>query len=262
MSNEGENWDFMKVAPVLTGPFFIVIGYRFLALWYRRKEANEISQLESLRAQQSLKVEELKKKTGYYTTKTLLERYDSPTRLPTNQQPMSPGQKNPLTTTTPGSLKPGTPNSLLDAIVGEDEQKYALICKDCYTWNGLAFAADYDDVQYYCKNCNHFNPSRKSLRNGTPSLSTNNNLLSSSNGNLDASIDSLSPRRGRSTTPKQTSRDSSSDPENKRLASRSTSRKRKGSHHRSSAENDDNEGFEDNRFKHYNVKDGIDDNNE
>nr|CAG8621909.1 9524_t:CDS:2 [Entrophospora candida] len=222
MSNEGENWDFMKVAPVLTGPFFIVIGYRFLALWYRRKEANEISQLESLRAQQSLKVEELKKKTGYYTTKTLLERYDSPTRLPTNQQPMSPGQKNPLTTTTPGSLKPGTPNSLLDAIVGEDEQKYALICKDCYTWNGLAFAADYDDVQYYCKNCNHFNPSRKSLRNG------------------------------RSTTPKQTSRDSSSDPE----------KKRKGSHHRSSAENDDNEGFEDNRFKHYNVKDGIDDNNE
>ncbi|CAJ0827399.1 11863_t:CDS:2 [Entrophospora sp. SA101] len=211
MSNEGENWDFMKVAPVLTGPFFIVIGYRFLALWYRRKEANEISQLESLRAQQSLKVEELKKKTGYYTTKTLLERYDSPTRLPTNQQPMSPGQKNPLTTTTPGSLKPGTPNSLP-----------ALL----------------------------------------PSLSTNNNLLSSSNGNLDASIDSLSPRRGRSTTPKQTSRDSSSDPENKRLASRSTSRKRKGSHHRSSAENDDNEGFEDNRFKHYNVKDGIDDNNE
>ncbi|CAJ0769419.1 7357_t:CDS:2 [Entrophospora sp. SA101] len=131
-------------------------------------------------------------------------------------------------------------DKLVDAIVGEDEQKYALICKDCYTWNGLAFAADYDD----------------------PSLSTNNNLLSSSNGNLDASIDSLSPRRGRSTTPKPTSRDSSSDPENKRLASRSTSRKRKGSHHRSSAENDDNEGFEDNRFKHYNVKDGIDDNNE
>ncbi|CAJ0827405.1 11865_t:CDS:2 [Entrophospora sp. SA101] len=100
------------------------------------------------------------------------------------------------------------------------------------------------------------------LVDAIPSLSTNNNLLSSSNGNLDASIDSLSPRRGRSTTPKPTSRDSSSDPENKRLASRSTSRKRKGSHHRSSAENDDNEGFEDNRFKHYNVKDGIDDNNE
>ncbi|CAH1763903.1 1589_t:CDS:2 [Entrophospora sp. SA101] len=248
MSNEGENWDFMKVAPVLTGPFFIVIGYRFLALWYRRKEANEISQLESLRAQQSLKVEELKKKTGYYTTKTLLERYDSPTRLPTNQQPINNDQQLPRSTSLPLINQLNNSQNqqrywydkLVDAIVGEDEQKYALICKDCYTWNGLAFAADYDD----------------------PSLSTNNNLLSSSNGNLDASIDSLSPRRGRSTTPKQTSRDSSSDPENKRLASRSTSRKRKGSHHRSSAENDDNEGFEDNRFKHYNVKDGIDDNNE
>jgi hypothetical protein len=34
------------------------------------------SQLSLLRADQRLKVEELKKKTAYYSTKTLLERYD------------------------------------------------------------------------------------------------------------------------------------------------------------------------------------------
>lgn len=34
------------------------------------------SQLSMLRADQRLKVEELKKKTAYYSTKTLLERYD------------------------------------------------------------------------------------------------------------------------------------------------------------------------------------------
>nr|CAG8551278.1 12102_t:CDS:2 [Entrophospora candida] len=284
MSNEGENWDFMKVAPVLTGPFFIVIGYRFIALWYKREETNEISQLEQLRAKQSLKVEELKKKTGYYTTKTLLERYDSTTKLPANL----PGQKNPPITTIPGNLKPG-PNSLrqrlpppnnnnnsgvnnnnngnidqqlsrslssssinqinnvqnqqrhwydklVDVVVGDDEQKYALICKDCYTWNGLTFAADYDDIQYYCKNCNHFNPSKRSLRNNAVSAPASLN------------------QRGRSTTPKPTSRDSSSGPEkskekhdnhdddgdvavNKRLSSRSRS---KGSHHGDGTEGDDN----------------------
>nr|CAG8619518.1 13791_t:CDS:2 [Entrophospora candida] len=247
MSNEEENWDFMKVAPVLTGPFFIVIGYRFLALWYKRKETNEISQLEHLRARQSLKVEELKKRTGYYTTKTLLERYDSPTK------PMTPGQKIPLITT-PGSLKSGAPqqqlqslinpnslrqpsidktniqnqrhwyDKLVDAIVGEDEQKYALICKNCYTWNGLAFASEFDDIQYYCKNCNHFNTSRRSLRNGTSS----------------APPPPTTSSRGRSTTPKPTT-------------SRSTSRKRKGSHGSRRGSTDDD--FEDNEFKPYNVRD-------
>jgi hypothetical protein len=34
--------------------------------------------LENLKAKQKQKVEELKNKTAYYTTKTLLDRYDSP----------------------------------------------------------------------------------------------------------------------------------------------------------------------------------------
>ncbi|CAH1766940.1 2580_t:CDS:2, partial [Entrophospora sp. SA101] len=222
MSNEEENWDFMKVAPVLTGPFFIVIGYRFLALWYKRKETNEISQLEHLRARQSLKVEELKKRTGYYTTKTLLERYDSPTK------PMTPGQKIPLITTL-GSLKSGAPQQQLQSLINpnslrQHEQKYALICKNCYTWNGLAFASEFDDIQYYCKNCNHFNTSRRSLRNGTSS----------------ALPPPPTSSRGRSTTPKLTT-------------SRSTSRKRKGSHGSRRGSTDDD--FEDNEFKPYNVRD-------
>src|SRR5437588_12577903 len=56
MSDE-ERWDLMKLAPVITGPFFIVIGYRFLALWFKRNETREISQLEHLKAKQRLKVE-------------------------------------------------------------------------------------------------------------------------------------------------------------------------------------------------------------
>ncbi|RIB19908.1 hypothetical protein C2G38_1894535, partial [Gigaspora rosea] len=197
MSVEEDGWDLMKVTPVLTGPFFIVIGYKFLALWYKRKEANEETQLEHLRAKKKLKVEEMKNKTGYYTTQNLLERFDS---KGTPNNPLSPGQKGPIgrpvqpispnlrqrlpnPQASPGSnevngeLENRPPlivpvlqrrwyDKLLDVLVGEEEQKYALICKNCYTWNGLALPTEFDDVQYYCKNCNHFNPSRRSQRDG------------------------------------------------------------------------------------------------
>ncbi|CAG8574555.1 1627_t:CDS:2 [Diversispora eburnea] len=55
MSNEEEGWDLLKLAPVFTGPFLIVIGYKFETLWFRRKETNEQTQLEQLKAKQKLK---------------------------------------------------------------------------------------------------------------------------------------------------------------------------------------------------------------
>jgi endoplasmic reticulum junction formation protein lunapark len=309
MSIEEEGWDFMKIAPVFTGPFFIVIGYRFLALWYKRKETIEITQLEHLKAKQKLKVEELKKKTGYYTTQTLLERYDS-SKGQVNKQnvpvqpiqnvPARPGQLNHPNlrqrnvpnsgindingdlrsngvlgvephlggnAPRPISYDPNSPNpitplqrrwydKLVDVIVGDDEQKYALICQNCFTWNGLAYPAEFEDVQYYCKKCNHFNPSRRQrnetspsgLTNGNNDNGSNDNHPNITNGHFNKSNDPsqlgdpLNPRRGRSTTPRPMSRNNSSDPEkadddydddgvavSKALASRSSSRKRKSS---------------------------------
>ncbi|CAJ0884958.1 10631_t:CDS:2 [Entrophospora sp. SA101] len=223
MSNEGENWDFMKVAPVLTGPFFIVIGYRFIALWYKREETNEISQLEQLRAKQSLKVEELKKKTGYYTTKTLLERYDSTTKLPANL----PGQKNLPLTTAPGNLKLG-PNSLRQRLPPPNNNNNSGV------------------------NNNNGNIDQQLSRSlSSSSINQINNIQNQQRHWYDKLVDVVV---GRSTTPKPTSRDSSSGPEkskekhdnhdddgdvavNKRLTSRSRS---KGSHHGDGTEGDDN----------------------
>ncbi|CAG8794452.1 11760_t:CDS:2, partial [Dentiscutata erythropus] len=257
MSVEEDGWDLMKVTPVLTGPFFIVIGYKFLALWYKRKEANEETQLEHLRAKKKLKVEEMKNKTGYYTTQNLLERFDS--KVAANQQnsPLSPGQKGPLgrpiqpinpnlrqrlpnSQASPGSNevngelenRPPLPgghdiirsddrsaitspallqrrwyDKLLDVLVGEEEQKYALVCNNCHTWHGLALPTEFDDVQFYCKNCNTFNPSRRSQRDGDFSAPPNN----VNGNNVNSRIDQINkttqlidsdPKRGRSTTPK------------------------------------------------------------
>ncbi|CAG8502502.1 9428_t:CDS:2 [Ambispora leptoticha] len=282
---ESDNWDVwaIKVAPVFTVPALILIVKNLMAIWYKRSEANEESQLRHLRAKQKLKVEELKKKTGYYTTKTLLERYDSPKSPQGPQPPLTPGTKtqvsrsgsapgqtpvnqnlrqrpthaqttpmpsnnivNGLNGDTPkasileggSDITPGSsihqrsytfPNSpsplqrhwydkLVDVIVGDEgpETKYALICENCHVHNGLVLPQEVDDLQYICPKCNHFNPSRRSIREGTAG---NNSLLLSSKSALNPDKDStkisdiMTPRRGRSTTPRPTSRESSSDPE-------------------------------------------------
>ncbi|KAI7847695.1 hypothetical protein BDC45DRAFT_525281 [Circinella umbellata] len=76
--SEDIDWDtsVMTLLPVLVIPLGIYYTRRLLKWFYTRKQTNEEANLGALRAQQKLKVEELKKKTSYYTTKSLLERYD------------------------------------------------------------------------------------------------------------------------------------------------------------------------------------------
>ncbi|KAG0057227.1 hypothetical protein BGZ83_000640 [Gryganskiella cystojenkinii] len=74
--NDPQPWA-LAFAPIVIGLPIIYVGRWFITVWYRRAKTNEEAQLQLLRADQRLKVEELKKKTAYYSTKTLLERYDS-----------------------------------------------------------------------------------------------------------------------------------------------------------------------------------------
>ncbi|KAJ1973397.1 hypothetical protein H4R34_005092, partial [Dimargaris verticillata] len=69
-----------KAAPVAIGPFTIYYIRKLIQLWFRRRQASEEAYIVTLTEKQRAKVEELKKKTSYYTTKTLLERYDSDKR--------------------------------------------------------------------------------------------------------------------------------------------------------------------------------------
>lgn len=55
-------------------------------------------QLVSLRKRQREKIEEIKKKTNYYSTRTLIERYDD-----------GPGSETPLRRRFPVQVAPGTP---------------------------------------------------------------------------------------------------------------------------------------------------------
>ncbi|KAJ3109083.1 hypothetical protein HDU97_009201 [Phlyctochytrium planicorne] len=214
----------LKTVPLLLIPFLIYYGRKFIVVWFRAKKKIEAQLLENLRTQQKQKVEELKKKTGYYTTKGLIERYESPTKPDPNMLAVpGSGQRGPLSINTPQSQnqlrqrhasmpspptsaafeKPGpegpnsplpggpqattplsqpgspsltqfgTPNSgkkywydkVVEAIIGEEgpQQKYALICQQCFEHNGLVLPEDYATAKFRCMKCGFFNTRKSRL---------------------------------------------------------------------------------------------------
>lgn len=204
-----------KALPVFIGPIIILFIRRIVQIWYTRIGDAEEKTLKMLKKQQRNKIEEIKKKTNYNTTRNLIERYDdlpngspgtpqglrkrnvapgmpvipgppvTPQRL---QQPppvpgsaMSPALQNRLAVPPPPPMTPPRKqwyDKLADALLGDDEptmnspaSKYALICEKCFAHNGLVKESIWEDTQYVCPKCGHFNVSMRSKRERSRSAS-------------------------------------------------------------------------------------------
>ncbi|KAF9784068.1 hypothetical protein BJ322DRAFT_1068471 [Thelephora terrestris] len=196
---------FVKGVPVLIGPILILFARRIAQVWYTRIGDAEEKTLVTLRKQQREKIEEIKKKTNYYTTRNLLDRYDesvlspgtppqrrqpvpqTPVQAPPRQPNQNQGQVKPQkaptppisqATFTPMPVTPQPPprkqwyDKLADAILGDDDptgspsSRYALICQKCFAHNGLVKESVWQDTQYVCPKCGHFNPSARSIQQG------------------------------------------------------------------------------------------------
>ncbi|KAF9645401.1 hypothetical protein BDM02DRAFT_3101450 [Thelephora ganbajun] len=195
---------FVKGVPVLVGPILILFARRIAQIWYTRIGDAEEKTLVTLRKQQREKIEEIKKKTNYYTTRNLLDRYDEstlspgapqrrqpvpqtpvqiPQRQPNHKQGQTKSQSTPAPATlqTPFAPTPQPPprkqwyDKLADAILGDDDttgspsSRYALICQKCFAHNGLVKESVWQDTQYVCPKCGHFNPSARSIQQGITS---------------------------------------------------------------------------------------------
>jgi len=187
-------------------------------IWYSGKGDTEEKSLKKLHTDQRAKIEEIKKKTNFYSTRSLIERYDVPGSAPSTPQ-QTPARLNPANTNLRKRLPPGvqtskpnsplnqtpirplngqaselsnTPNGngllppppqplqphqkqwydkLADALLGDDPAalndarlQYALICENCFLHNGLAREGEFEEIQYICPKCGHFNPSRRAKR--------------------------------------------------------------------------------------------------
>ncbi|KAG2073360.1 hypothetical protein BDR04DRAFT_1072694 [Suillus decipiens] len=194
-----------KVA-VLVGPVIILFTRRMMQIWYSWKGGREEKTLRAVTQKQRAKVEEIKKKTNYDSTRSLLEKYADPgtpiRRLQPPSQPHTPlptvpqahlqtpvvQQRNlPLQLSpTPQPIQPTRKqwyDKLADAILGDEESsvsvaasRYALICQKCFSHNGLVKESVWEDTQYVCPKCGFLNPSARSKRLGlqrTPSPPVN-----------------------------------------------------------------------------------------
>jgi len=66
----------VRALPVIGAPLVILFTRRAMRWWFKRKQDSEETKLRVLKKQQRDKLEELKRKTGYYSTRDLIERYD------------------------------------------------------------------------------------------------------------------------------------------------------------------------------------------
>lgn len=141
------------------------------------------SYLKGLRTKQTKKIEELKKLTNFSSTEKILSRYDEAQvkkikpqekavvqgKLPQTNEPMSEvhkvNQKLRKDLSMAGQSKSnGVSERLLDWAIGSSnnesiENRFALICKNCYAHNGLAppNSGDPEGVVFRCWSCSYLN---------------------------------------------------------------------------------------------------------
>ncbi|KAI9277535.1 hypothetical protein BY458DRAFT_488406 [Sporodiniella umbellata] len=183
--------------PVLLLPVGVYYTSKWMVHFYEVKQKQEESHLSVLCQEQKEKIEELKKRTSYYSTQSLIDRYDEQalkkkitdgdalrqrkSAITNSQQPEFPRQTLPsppdaqplkVHQAKPQIVKQASQpkqeplwyDKLVDVIVGDagPETKYALICSRCYAHNGLVLKEEYDIIQYVCPVCKQHNPSRQS----------------------------------------------------------------------------------------------------
>jgi len=193
----------MKILPVLFGPVLTLFIRRLVQIWYKRKGDAEEKTVQILTKERRDKVEEIKKKTNYYSTRDLIQRYDEPSPATPLRPRVIPGQPLPITPqhqpfsnninsngkatganpalqaqlspiSSPFPVQPQRRqwyDRLADSILGDDDpniaspsSRYALICEKCFAHNGLVKESMWEETQYVCPKCNHLNESARSKR--------------------------------------------------------------------------------------------------
>ncbi|KAL0091435.1 hypothetical protein J3Q64DRAFT_1634989, partial [Phycomyces blakesleeanus] len=202
--------------PLILFPFVIYYMRIALAWFYSRKQTAEESRLSTMMTHKNQKLDELKNKTSYYTTHSLLERYDLSeskksqsvgavtVSLPAQRPQPLPELPTPLNArndTQKGNMmsqfstvprQPRWFDKMFEALVGEEksEERYALICDHCFSHNGLVLPRERDSIQYVCPQCHKFNPSKAMA---TTTNSANNALSLSTRPKSDILIVEAAP---------------------------------------------------------------------
>ncbi|RMC18527.1 hypothetical protein DUI87_04418 [Hirundo rustica rustica] len=121
----------------------------------------------------SVHLEEVMEKETYKTAKLILERFDPESSAKETEQPSAgtsatprPGQG--LHPPGPPLARPvlprerGVVDRVIEYLVGDGPQnRYALICQQCFSHNGMALKEEFEYIAFRCAYCYFLNPARK-----------------------------------------------------------------------------------------------------
>lgn len=136
-SDLSNSWNqILEIGPIILIPIGLIFARQLFRSWYTQKHESEQLQLRQLQKQLREKVEELKKKTSYYITRELLERYDDKLKTSNNPlnrkmgdrpSPMSTPntirQRHPPSTNSPAPPNSQPPNSMSSINAPSSQQR-------------------------------------------------------------------------------------------------------------------------------------------
>eukprot|EP00834_Sanchytrium_tribonematis_P008380 NODE_964_length_2867_cov_0.824422.p1 type:complete len:305 gc:universal NODE_964_length_2867_cov_0.824422:1155-241(-) len=197
------------------GYFVILYGNLLIEYIYRRRIDNRKRKRTQLLKLQKQKLEELKKATKFNETQELVRKYENPQPRPIEISPsVTPKYQGSITTQSerPNSASTNFLDRVLDKIVGEEdfESKLALICKQCYSHNGLCPPDQYDSYMFKCRICSFLNMGPKAVSPIIHASSIHKHELSPNSGSRSQSLSPASPEVEHSNSESQESRKSNS----------------------------------------------------
>nr|CAD7453000.1 unnamed protein product [Timema tahoe] len=182
--------------PLLVFPILVLCLRRLLKWYYHRKLLHNHDKLSDMRNQKKKLLEEVMEKETYKVAKQILEKFAPDQLRKTQVIPASPQVRPPLPrpqlALPPGSVsevelrrrslgqlphQPGMSTSFNTnspphlAIIGQSNgqgysrdgpsNRYALICKQCESHNGMALKEEFEYFSFRCCYCYFWNPARK-----------------------------------------------------------------------------------------------------
>lgn len=167
-----------EIALILGSPILIILMVKFINFYFTKRITRIESHIEHLQSQHEAKIEELKNKTNFSSTQALLNRFADGSDLNAQLDEELLAKQKQLEEIKKLSLEGNNEaqrfnayqnqgkhhwyDSIVDVVVGTDElspqNRYALICVNCSSHNGLAPPGQKPEfVKYICPRCGVLN---------------------------------------------------------------------------------------------------------
>uniref|UniRef100_A0A8C6V7M7 Endoplasmic reticulum junction formation protein lunapark n=1 Tax=Naja naja TaxID=35670 RepID=A0A8C6V7M7_NAJNA len=165
---------FIMTLPLFAFPLIVWSIRTLLIFFFSKRTERNNEALEDLKSQKKKILEEVMEKETYKAAKLILERFDPEAKkakdveLPSAGASAVPRPGQGLHPPGPPLARPilprerGALDRIVEYLVGDGPQnRYALICQQCFSHNGMALKEEFEYIAFRCAYCFFLNPARK-----------------------------------------------------------------------------------------------------